>query len=352
MRTLESNDRTEAAPDAAATPRLVGDSPAMRKLLMTVARVAPKDVTVLVRGETGTGKELIASMIHAQSARKSAPLVRFNCAAIPSELAEAELFGHVRGAFTGADRSHAGFFAAADGGTVVLDEIGELPLAMQAKLLRVLQDGEIQQVGASRVERVDVRVIASTNCDLAAEVRRGRFREDLYYRLAVIELVVPPLRQRRQDIPALAVEFARRHASRLGKPEARLSAELLEELTRRDWPGNVRELENAIIRTLALDDGDSELGQQALPAEAGAVEELVAEVPASGSNLSLREQIDSIERGILVRTLASVSGNQSEAARRLRLSRTSLIDRMKKHGLDGSGRVPIGSETAAARAAA
>jgi len=351
MRILESKGRTEAARETAASPRLVGDSPAMRKLLQTVARVAPKDVTVLVRGETGTGKELIASMIHAQSTRKSAPLVRFNCAAIPSELADAELFGHVRGAFTGADRAHAGFFAAADGGTVVLDEIGELPMAMQAKLLRVLQDGEIQRVGASRVERVDVRVIASTNCDLAAEVRRGRFREDLYYRLAVVELVVPPLRERRQDIPALAVEFALRHASRLGNPEARLSEELLEALARRDWPGNVRELENAIIRMLALDGGDGELGQQALAGEAGGAEELVVEIPTSGSNLSLREQIDSIERGILVRTLASVSGNQSEAARRLGLSRTSLIDRIKRHGLEG-GRVPIGGEIAAPLAAA
>jgi len=334
MRILESKGRTEAARETAASPRLVGDSPAMRKLLQTVARVAPKDVTVLVRGETGTGKELIASMIHAQSTRKSAPLVRFNCAAIPSELADAELFGHVRGAFTGADRAHAGFFAAADGGTVVLDEIGELPMAMQAKLLRVLQDGEIQRVGASRVERVDVRVIASTNCDLAAEVRRGRFREDLYYRLAVVELVVPPLHEHREDVPALAAEFARRYAERFGMQDVRLAPDLIDALQRADWPGNVRQLENAIARMVALG-GGGEIALQAFngtsprPAEPG-------EEPPPDGTLSLREQVEALERSVIARTLASVAGNQSEAARRLGLSRGSLIDRLKKYGFAGS----------------
>src|SRR6266850_2222363 len=184
---------------------------AMLELLQTVALVGPKDITVLIRGETGAGKEVIASLLHTESARASKPLVRFNCAAIPAELAEAELFGHARGAFTGADRAREGFFSLANGGTLVLDEVGELPLSVQAKLLRVLQEGEIQQVGASRIERVDVRVIACTNCDLAAEARRGRFRMDLFYRLAVVELVVPALRDHREDIPAMAREFARRY---------------------------------------------------------------------------------------------------------------------------------------------
>src|SRR5947209_11979939 len=211
MRILE---RVEMAP-VPSGPQIVAESPVMRELLEKVARVGPKDVTVLVRGETGTGKELIASLLHAQSARSSAPLVRFNCAAIPDELAEAELFGHTRGAFSGADKTRPGFFALANGGTIVLDEVGELSPGIQAKLLRVLQEGEIQQVGAGRMERVDVRVIACTNRDLAAEARRAHFRKDLVYRLAVVELVVPPLRAHRQDIHAMARECVHRYVQRI-----------------------------------------------------------------------------------------------------------------------------------------
>src|SRR5438445_2580157 len=195
---------------------IVGDSPAMRRLIDAVTRVAPRDITVLVRGETGTGKELVAALIHGESKRAKGPLVRFNCAAIPGELAEAELFGHTRGAFTGATQARRGFFAEADGGTPVLDEVGELPLPVQSKLLRALQEGEIQPVGAGRVERVDVRVIACTNRDLAADARSGKFRDDLYYRLAVVELLVPPLHEHREDIPALAGQFVRRYAERFG----------------------------------------------------------------------------------------------------------------------------------------
>ena len=194
--------------------RIIGASRAMRRLLEATSRVATRDVTVLVRGETGTGKEFVAELLHAQSLRASKPLVRFNCAALPAELADAELFGHVKGAFTGATATRPGFFAQADGGTLILDEIGELPLAVQAKLLRVLQEGEIQPVGSGRIEKVNVRVVASTNRDLAAEAKAGTFREDLYYRLAVVELVVPPLRDRKDDIPALAAEFARRYGER------------------------------------------------------------------------------------------------------------------------------------------
>ncbi len=225
MRIVEPNETVELAP----TPNIVGDSTPMRELIETAARIAPQDITVLVCGETGTGKELIASLVHAHSSRSSGPLVRFNCAAIPGELAEAELFGHARGAFTGADRARQGFFSRADGGTLVLDEVGELPLAVQAKLLRVLQEGEIQQVGTGRIERVNVRVVACTNRDLAAEARRGRFRMDLYYRLAVVELVVPPLRCHREDIPALAREFARRYGVRFGKPDVRLRRRMARE---------------------------------------------------------------------------------------------------------------------------
>src|SRR5262249_2934076 len=230
---------------------MIGDSPAMKRVLDAVSRVGPKDVTVLVRGETGTGKELLSALVHAQSKRADRPLVRFNCAAIPDTLAEAELFGHARGAFTGATESRRGFFAQADGGTLVLDEVGDLPLPVQAKLLRALQEGEIQPVGAGRVERVDVRVVASTNRELLAEVKAGRSRAALYYRLAVVEIVLPPLRDHREDIPALAEHFARRYAERFGI-DARLSAGLIDHLRRADWPGNVRQLENTIARAIAM----------------------------------------------------------------------------------------------------
>ena len=314
--------------------RMVGTSRPLQQLLSDIARVAPKDVTVLVRGETGTGKELVATLLHAQSRRAEGPLVRFNCAAIPGELAESELFGHARGAFTGAVQARRGFFAHADGGTLVLDEIGELPLALQAKLLRALHDGEIQPVGSGKLERVDVRVIASTNRDLDAEVRAGRFREDLYYRLAVVELAVPALRQRREDIPELAAEFARRYAERFDMGDVRLSPALVEKLTRAAWPGNVRQLENCVARLVALA-VTAEIGPEALDESIVAVD---ADEPPSRSDgadapLSLREQLDVFERTLVTSTLTATSGNQSEAARRLRMSRTALIDRVRKYGL-------------------
>jgi two-component system response regulator AtoC len=329
--------------------RIVGDSPAMRHLLDVTARVAPKDITVLVRGETGTGKELIGSLLHAQSRRAAGPLVRFNCSAIPAELAEAELFGHARGAFTGATQSRSGFFAEANGGTLVLDEVGELPLAVQGKLLRALQEGEIQPVGSGRVEKVDVRIVACTNRDLAAEVRAGRFREDLYYRLAVVELVVPALRERREDIPALAHEFARRYAERFGTDEARLEPALVERLRAADWPGNVRQLENVVARMVALG-GRGELGPEALgeagrsepaagPSEGGEPAagpsedgELASPPPVEGT-LTLREQLEALERSVIARTMTAVRGNQSEAARRLAISRNTLTERLRRYGI-------------------
>jgi two-component system response regulator AtoC len=232
----------------------------------------------------------------------------------------------VRGAFTGAVQARRGFFAEADGGTLVLDEVGELPLSVQAKLLRALQDGEIQPIGAARVDRVDVRVVACTNRDLADEVRSGRFREDLFYRLAVLELVLPPLRDHREDIPALAAEFARRHARRFGMQDVRLLPELLDALQRLDWPGNVRELENAVARIVALSTS-VEIGVEALAAPSAAP----ADAPPQGT-VNLREQIEAIERSVIGKTMTAVHGNQSEAARRLGLSRGSLIERLKKYG--------------------
>jgi len=312
----------------------------MQRLLGVVARIGPKDITVLVRGETGTGKELVASLVHAQSTRSSAPLVTFNCAAIPGELAEAELFGHARGAFTGAVETRRGFFAQADGGTLVLDEVGELAPPVQAKLLRVLHEGEIQPVGAGRVERVDVRVVACTNRNLAAEARAGRFREDLYYRLAVVELVIPPLRDRREEIPALASEFTRRYGERFGTEDARLSPALIELLCQAPWPGNVRELENAVARMVALGTG-AEIGVEAFASAPSLAPAAPVGKPTSKGTPSLREQIELLERSVIARTLAAVAGNQSEAARLLGLSRGTLMDRLRRYGLEN--RAPKGS---------
>jgi two-component system response regulator AtoC len=306
--------------------KVVGQSPAFRRLLEAAQRVAGREVPVLVRGETGTGKELIATLLHAASPRASRPLVRFNCAAISAELAEAELFGHVKGAFTGATASRGGFFTQADGGTLVLDEVGELPLAIQPKLLRALQQGEVQAVGASRVERVDVRVVACTHRDLTAEARAGRFREDLLYRLNVVELLVPALRERKEDIPLLVEAFRARYAQRFGLWDARFSPELVQALVARDWPGNVRELENAVARLLALSEG-GEIGVEALP-RLSASPELAP--PAAGT---LREQVAAFERSLIARALEETGGNQSEAARRLGLTRVTLIDKLKRHGL-------------------
>jgi two-component system response regulator AtoC len=313
--------------------RVVCESAPMRHLLDATTRVAGKEITVLVRGETGTGKELVGSLLHAQSRRAEGPLVRFNCSAIPAELAEAELFGHSRGAFTGATQARPGFFAEANHGTLVLDEVGELPLAVQAKLLRALQDGEIQPVGSGRVEKVDVRIVACTNRDLTVEVREGRFREDLYYRLAVVELVVPPLRDRREDVPALAHEFALRYGERFGVEAVRLSPALVERLAAADWPGNVRQLENVVARMVAMS-GGGEIGPEAFqgtgspePAPARPAED-----PAAGDGArTLREQIDALERSVIARTMTAVHGNQSEAARRLGISRNNLTERLRRY---------------------
>ena len=330
--------------------RLVAESPPMKRLRDAVARLADRDVTVLVRGETGTGKELVGSLLHAQSRRASKALVRFNCAAIPGDLADAELFGHAKGAFTGAHATRRGFFAEADGGTLVLDEVGELPFGIQAKLLRAIQEGEIQPVGSGRVEKVDVRIVALTNRDLLAEAKAGRFREDLYYRLAVVELTVAPLRERREDIPALASEFVRRYADKFGVPDVRLSPEVSALFRTAPWPGNVRELENTIARLVALSPGGV-IDVQALR-ESGwhgflPPSALASAAPAPGADgggedegtledgPSLKEQVEAFERNLVARALAAAGGNQSETARRLRTSRVTLIDKMKKYGLGG-----------------
>ena len=301
---------------------VIGAAPRFTAVLEAAHRVGKKDVTVLVRGETGTGKELVADLLHAVSPRRKGPLVRFNCGALPEGVAEAELFGHVRGAFTSATSSRKGLFAEAHGGTLVLDEVGELSLGVQAMLLRTLENGEIQPVGGA-VTKVDVRVVACTHRDLREEVARGHFREDVYYRLSVVELELPPLRERREDIAPLAEAFARRLGARFGV-HARLSKELLAVLSARAWPGNVRELENAVARMLALST-DGVLDTPALSS--------LGERPPSPDGHGLRTQVAAFERALLSRVLEDCDGNQSEAARRLAVTRVTLLDKLKRHGL-------------------
>jgi two-component system response regulator AtoC len=317
---------------------IVGESPAFTQLLRTATRVASRDVNVLLTGETGTGKEAIASLIHAGSARRSRPFVRFNCGALTESLAQAELFGHAKGAFTGADHKREGFFQRAHTGTLVLDEVAELPASVQATLLRALQQGEVQPVGASSVTPVDVRVVACTAVSLGDRVNAGKFRADLYYRLRVVELRVPSLSERVTDIPLLARHFQLKYAERFGLSDVPLPPTLIEALSRRLWPGNVRELENHVAEILALsDDGTLDMNQSgggAAPRHAtlGSDPSLDA-TQAGSSELQLRERVAEFERGLIARALGEAQGNQSRAARLLGTTRTTLIDKMKRFGL-------------------
>jgi len=245
---------------------MIGDSPPMRAVFELIEKVAPSHVSVLIQGETGTGKELVARALHDHSARKDKPFLAENCAAVPANLLESELFGHTRGSFTGAVADRAGHFVAADGGTVFLDEIGDMPLAMQSKLLRVLQEGEVRPVGSNKTLRVDVRILAATNKDLSAMVREKSFREDLYFRLNVVTIRLPPLRERTADIPHLARAFADRIAKEIGRP-IRLTEDAIAALARWSWPGNVRELENSIRRAAVFARDD--VGAHDLPAPIG-----------------------------------------------------------------------------------
>jgi two-component system response regulator AtoC len=322
----------ERALEAGVGVRIIGRSPVLLRVLDTATRVAAKDVTVLIRGETGTGKELVASFLHANSARAREHLVVFNSAAIPSELAEAQLFGYAKGAFTGAVAAHDGFFAQANGSTLFIDEVGELPLALQAKLLRVLQERQVQPLGSTEIKQVDVRLIAATHRDLAAEVKAGRFREDLYYRLNVVELTVPPLRERPGDIPLLAREFARKYSERFGLGYVvQLAPELIEELEKQPWPGNIRQLENTIARCIALA-STSVVGREALLAPVDHCDDN-EDVAGEIDGPSFREQVEAFERNLIRKTLDACGGNQSETARRLRIHRATFHDRLRKYGM-------------------
>jgi two-component system response regulator HydG len=302
-------------------------SEAMGRLALLAGRAAPRDVTVLISGESGTGKERLAEAIVRGSRRADKPFVRFNCAALTPELAEAELFGHTRGAFTGAVRSRVGLFGEADGGTILLDEIGELAPPLQAKLLRALQSGAIRAVGEDREHKVDVRVLAATNRDLEAAARQGSFREDLYYRLNVVELHVPALRERLEDVPVLVRYFLDRFVERFGALPVANPDRLLARLAGNTWPGNVRELENTIERLVALSP-DGELDLSLLPTGLNSAPE--------AESFGLRERVEAYERGLIVETLKACRNNRSEAARRLDLSRATLHDKLKKYRLGGS----------------
>jgi transcriptional regulator with GAF, ATPase, and Fis domain len=245
----------EEIKEALVSGEIIGQSPALHLVLEQIERVAPTDATVLILGESGTGKELVASAIHERSVRRHRPLVRVNCASVPANLFESEFFGHVRGAFTGALRDRVGRFQHADGGTLFLDEVGEIPLSQQAKLLRVLQEGQFERVGEDKTRTTNVRLIAATNRNLTREVEAGRFRQDLYYRLNVFPVEVPPLREHKEDIPALTVHFLHLSCARLKRPEVRLTNEDVELLTRYDWPGNVRELQHVLERAVILAQG-------------------------------------------------------------------------------------------------
>jgi two-component system response regulator HydG len=300
----------------------------MIRILETVSQVAPSEATVLISGESGTGKEMIAGAIHYNSKRKDGPFVKLNCAAVTETLLESELFGHEKGAFTGAHRRKEGRFRQAHGGSLFLDEISEMSLAMQVKLLRVLQERELTRVGGEEVIHVDVRIIAATNKDLLDEIQAGRFREDLYYRLNVVELRMPPLRERREDIPLLAQQFLDRFTRSNAKDIRGFTPRAMDLLLRRDWPGNVRELMNAVERAVVLsrgeliDSGDlSPASGHDEPAGGGAGEE------GGGTGVSL----EAVERAAILRTLEETGGNKSEAARRLGITRKTLHKKLEKY---------------------
>jgi two-component system response regulator AtoC len=310
---------------------VVGESAAMREVMDLAARVAPFPSTVLLTGESGSGKEAVARAVHRASPRNGKAFVAVNCGAIPENLLESELFGHERGAFTGADRAREGLFEEADGGTLFLDEIGELTLPLQVKLLRVLQERQIRRVGGTGEKPVDVRVLAATARDLVDEVREGRFREDLFYRINVVQILVPPLRTRPEDVPPLAEHFMRLHARRLGVEAPPLSRELVPVLAAYTWPGNVRELENVIERALVLSGGN--VGVEHLPPHVRSGRHPF-QVPDDDGDLSVKRRLPALEKSLIVRALERSRGNRTKAAELLDLSVRALSYKIHDYGLE------------------
>ncbi len=316
--------------------QIVGASPVMRKLFETIDRIADTDVTVLVRGESGTGKELVANALHYRGPRRAKPMVKMNCAALSRELVESELFGHEKGAFTGAVARREGKFEAAHGGTLFLDECGDMPLETQAKLLRAIQEKEFERVGGNQPIKVDVRLIAATNQDLEAAVKSGRFREDLYYRLRVVELVIPPLVERREDVPLLVDRFLKDAAERFGRPVKALTSEALRACVAHRWKGNVRELRSAIEQALLLAPGP-EIGPADLFADGAASPADVAPSPTNGGGRTFREAKDQMvaafERDFIAGALRRHGGNITKAAEEVGMYRQNFQQKMRELGI-------------------
>ncbi len=358
MRAWESIVRRDGAPDGGAphpdAPERPVESPfdwafthslRMRAIRDAIQRVAPTDATVLVTGESGVGKELVARTLHHLSPRRHGPFVKVNCAALPADLLESELLGHERGAFTGAHRQKPGKFELAHGGTIFLDEIGDMPVHLQAKLLQVLQDREFSPLGSNRDVRVDVRVVAATNKDLPRLVRGGEFRDDLYYRLNVMSIHVPPLRERREEIPILVGHFLEKYATQYGRPTPRLSEATRCLFLEYPWPGNIRELENCIKRVVVLESDDWVARELTRPVPGPDVRREAPFVvpssppngPAPGEQLSLKEiarrAAEQAEGMALRQVLDQVRWHRLEAARRLKVSYKTLLQKMKQHGL-------------------
>ena len=322
----------------------VGDSPAFRALRESIRAVSDSSANVLITGESGTGKELAAKAIHYNSARASCPLVIINCAAIPETLLESELFGHVKGAYTGAASSQPGRFAQADSGTIFLDEIGDMPLPLQAKILRCIQEKIVEPVGAGKPRKVDVRIIAATNQDLAAAIADGRFRQDLYYRLNVYPIVMPPLRERGEDIPLLAEHFAKRFGREMGRPPLSFSPEALRAMRLHDWPGNIRELENCVERLSITSAGRiigaAELaacgipGGRDIPMWEDTIERALQGAEAETFPLDLDGRLEAVERDLILQALEQTGGVQVKAAELLGISERSIWHRIKKLGIN------------------
>ncbi len=314
------------------TGGIIAQSKAMHDVFRTLSKVADYKTTVLLQGESGTGKELVAKALHFNSVRRDKPFVAVNCGAIPENLLESELFGHVRGAFTDASKTRAGLFEEADGGTLFLDEIGELPLNLQVKLLRVLQEEEIRKVGGSKSQKVDVRVVAATVRDLAEEVKAGRFREDLFYRLNVLPIRLPPLRERKGDVTLLVDHFIGRFNQRLGTSIRGVDASALKLLMQYEWPGNVRELENTIERAMVLADGP-DIGPDDLGPRIREASDRVKLTLASGE-LSIKKMTRIIEEELIRRALEKTGGNRTRAAELLEISHRALLYKIKEYRVD------------------
>jgi two-component system response regulator AtoC len=311
---------------------IIGGGEGLRGVLEVARKVARHPSTVLVTGESGTGKELLARLVHRASPRAAAPFVAVNCGAIPEALLESELFGHTKGAFTGATAERLGLFEEADGGTLFLDEIGELPAALQVKLLRALQEGEVRRVGDNQSRTVDVRVVAATSRDLEAETAAGRFRSDLYYRINVVHLHLPPLRDRREDIPDLVRHFVDAYNRKFGLAVRRVSPEAMRLLMEYPWPGNVRELENVVERALVLADGPEVAAEHLHPSLRTTAAPVT--LPAA-EDLSVKRQTVALERELIRRALERTGGNRTRAARLLELSHRALLYKIREYGLEG-----------------